>query len=140
MNKIFFAVVIALLLSSTLIFSQNKYKPLEEQDNVSFSYRWKPSKFLKKNSQPILMIKIRNNNTYAADISFTIDYFWDLVLKSSSEELSYCLKGNKSIVGKIKRFGFDTSDFTKDQLESEQFMVELNVLKITKEDCCKKEK
>ena len=136
---------IALLSLMVLVFAgnipleaKNKYQVLDSKEGVEFSYKWKPSKCLKKDSPLILIIKIANNNDYAANIAYTVDFFWQGLKTATSEEQSFCIKANKSLVGKIRKFDFDRSKYSNEQILSDQFIMELTGIKVAKTENCTK--
>ena len=132
MKKIIFVILVNLLIGSSGVFAQKEFTKIETEDNVTFYYRWKPSCFLKKDSPLILSIKVTNENDFPVETTFTVDYYWNSVLSASSDEQSFDLKKGKSLIGKIKKMGFDRSEFTDEQLLSEQFTIEINGIKVKK--------
>ena len=124
------------ILSSVSVFGQKEFKKLEETENVVFYYKWKPSKFLKKDSPLVLILRIENQNAHAINISFSTDYFWDGIRKATSDDQEYCIKANKKIKGKLKGLGFDTSVFSNDQIMNSRFQMEVNGIEIKEVDNC----
>ena len=132
----------ALILSLILGFNhpvlgQKKYTLLESKDKVSFSYRWKNSIFFKKDSPLMLTLRIQNSNDYPIETGFVVDYYWRAILKASSEEQLFCIQAKKSIRGKVRGLGFDHGTFTNEQIRSEDFIMELNGIKVEKTSECK---
>jgi len=66
-----------------------------------------------------------------------VDYYWNAILKASSEKQLFCIKPKKSLRGKVKCLGFDHGTFTNDQIRSEDFIMELNEIKVEKTSKCK---
>ena len=102
MKKIALLMICISIMGSSYVSGQKKYQALAEEDNVLVSYRWKSTKAFKKDSPYKLVIKIDNDNDYAAEISFDVEYYWNALKTSSSGEINYCLKANKAITGDLK--------------------------------------
>jgi len=137
MKRITLFIITMSFINVSVVFAQKNYSKLDEKDNVVLSYKWKPSKICKKDSPLILLIKIENKNDSAVIVNFTVDYFYDGSRKASSEEQVYCIKANKTIKGKLKGLGFDSSVFSNEQLLSDRFDMELNDVKVEQTTSCK---
>jgi len=141
MKKIIILTAIFLIgINTESIVARNKYKPLKEQEGVNFYYKWRPAKLFKKDSNYILVLKIENTNDNAVNINFKLDYYWQSILQASSPELQFCINARHKKRGKLQKLGFDTSDFSMDQINSGQFILELADIKIEKSEKCIKSK
>ncbi len=130
--------IVAVFISISLCFSA-KFKSIQSNEGVEFSYKWKNSKFFDKTSPLVLVVKVKNSNNYAVEVTYTVDYFWQGITKASSDEKVVCVKQKKAIVLDGRKQGFDTGNFTNDEILSENFIMELNGIKVEKTDLCKKQ-
>ncbi|MCJ7714334.1 hypothetical protein MUO66_07760 [Candidatus Bathyarchaeota archaeon] len=138
MKPVLFLSFSLFIFCSTSLSGQKKFVSIEERDNVAFSYKWKQIKTPDKTESYKLALKIKNNNSYAVKVTLEVGYYWDAIPKASSESIGYCLKAKKSIRGDIKRGGFESADFTMDELTSDRFELEFNSLEIEKVNNCSK--
>ncbi len=133
-------IVTMMLIVPVNVKAQNKFQEMTTESGVIFYYKWKHEKCLKKDSPLILKLKLQNTNEYKVEAIFTVDYFYKTLRKSSSKEQSYCIKSQKSLIGDVKKSGFDKGSLTNEQLLSDDFIVELSAVKIIKSANCKKNK
>lgn len=134
MKKIVLILLVQILVGSTIIFAQDQFSKIESIDNVTFYYNWKHSKFFKKHSPLVLVIKATNDNDYKVNATFTVDFYWDAVHHSTSDKQTFKLKSHKSVIGTMRRMGFESNEFTNEQLLSDRFTIELNGIKVIKVD------
>ena len=121
---------------SNVAIAQSKYKKFDESNGVIFYYKWKPSKFLKKDSPLALLLKVENTNDNDVNTSFVVDYFWETLRKASSPELSFCIKPGKKKKGKMNKLGFDIGTFSREDIKSDKFIVEVSGVKVKKATSC----
>jgi len=139
MKKIAVLIIIMSFINVSVVFAQKKYSKLDEKESVVLSYKWKPSKFCKKNSPLVLLLKIENRNEYAVQTDFVVDYFWETLRKASSPNQSFCIKAGKIMKGRLDKLGFDRSKFSNKDIMSEKFIMEVSGVKVTKtKECTKK--
>ena len=128
-----------LFISGNLLAKQD-YKSFFEEDGIEFSYKWKHSKFLKKDSPIILFLKIENANDYHASVEFTVDYFWKSIRHSSSDPQIACIKANKSAKGKIRKLTFEKGKLSDEDILSDDFILEISDFEALKVLNCKRKK
>ena len=128
---------ISLLVCASVSFGQKNFVPLQEKDSVLVEYRWKSYKNEDKQEAYKLVIRMENTNPFPVKITLEVGYYWKTIQKASGDELVYCLKPRKAIIGDMKRSRFDSSDFTFDELTSDNFLLELNKFEVKKVENCK---
>ncbi|RLD59957.1 MAG: hypothetical protein DRJ01_10530 [Bacteroidetes bacterium] len=124
-------------------FSQSKYKyqKFQEEKGVIFYYKYSHSNFLNKKSPLRLILKIENTNAYNTKVNFVVDYYWKAMISANSEKpRTCCVKANKSIKGRYHKLHFEPSEYTNEQVLSDDFFIELSGIEITKVDDCIKNK
>ncbi len=127
-----------LIVTAGILQAQKDYTPLASEDGIEIAYKWKPSKFLKKDSPRILNLMLRNTNDYPADVSFTVDYFWKGIRKASSDTNRICIKANRTAKGKIKNLTFDRAGLSDEDLSSENFSLDVTGIAVEKVVKCKR--
>lgn len=129
------------ILFSFLVFpessAQKEYETLSVEQGLEFSYLWKRSKVLKKDSPMILYLKINNSNDYNASVEFTLDYFWNGVRSASSEPITRCIKAGKKIKGKIKGLTFEKAGYSDQDINSVSLEIDVSEVTVNKVDKCK---
>ena len=120
--------------------AQKQYQSLSDEEGIEFSYRWKPSRILKKESPLMLSLKIRNSNDFHASVNFTVDYFWQGIRNASSDPNSICIKPNRTAKGKIKNLAFDRGKLSDEDILSEDFILEISGITVEEVDRCKSKK
>lgn len=122
------------------LYSQKEYLPVNSEEGIEFSYLWKRSKVLKKDSPMILFLKIHNSNEYIASVDFTVDYFWNGVRSASSEPNNQCIKAGKTLKGKIKNLTYEKAGYTDQDISSVNFDLDISGISVSKVDRCRKKK
>jgi hypothetical protein len=129
-----------LMLLNISVLAQKNYDPVIKEDGIEISYRWGPSKILKKDSPLMLFLKINNSNEFNAEVTFTVDYYWKGIRKASSEPNQICVKSMRTAKGRIKKLTFDRAEFSDGDLRSENFTLDVTGIKIEQTDCCRRMK
>lgn len=132
--------IIMLLIGASTILSasKNPYQELKTTDGVKISYKWGKSNILKKDAPLRLLLKFENTNEYAVEVSFKIDFFWQGMIQSESEnEKCICISPGKKLKGRVHDLHFDTGKFNNQQVKSDDFILEINDIKITQISGCK---
>ena len=130
----------SMLFLSGNLWAKQDYQSFFEEDGIEFSYKWKHSKFLKKNSPLILFLKIENTNNFHASVEFTVDYFWKSIRNASSDPQSICIKANKKAKGKIRKLTFDKGKLSDEDILSDDFILEISDFETVKVPACKRNK
>ncbi|MBI9066731.1 MAG: hypothetical protein JEZ09_05520 [Salinivirgaceae bacterium] len=138
MKKATLFLVIAFVFASisSVNAQKNKFEKSVEKDGVTFLYKWKPSELFKKDSPLALVIKIENKNEYDIKANFEVIYYWKLEPKATSNEQEAIVKSKQIFTKNVKKKGFDTYEFTKEEIKDDEFyfdIVEIKIEKIVKE-------
>jgi hypothetical protein len=128
------------LLAMTHASTQKEYIPVSTEDGVEFSYLWKRSRVIKKDSPMILFLKIHNSNAYHASVDFTVDYFWNGIRSASSDPNSLCIKAGKTAKGRMKNLTFQKTGYSDQEISSVNFTLDLSDVTITEVETCRKNK
>ena len=112
-------------------------KTKEFREGITISYKWKQCGFLKKDSDPRLFLKIRNENPHKVLVGFTVDYYWNTILDASSEKVQYCVKPHRKIRGKMWDLVFTSGRFSREQISDESFMWEISDFEIIHDTDCR---
>ena len=118
--------------------AQKQYQSLSDEEGIEFSYRWKPSRILKKESPLMLSLKIRNSNDFHASVNFTVDYFWQGIRNASSEPNRLCIKANRTARGRIRNLTFDRAKFSDEDIMSDNFTLDISGIEVTQVERCRK--
>ncbi len=128
-----------LLILSSSIFAQCKYEVQSKTDQVELSYKWKRTKLFDKSSPKVVLIKLKNENDYAALINFKADYYIDGILEETNTITDFCMKASKTYRGKINGIILQTEKLNNADFEKENFKLEFNDIKITQTEGCNSE-
>ena len=128
------------LLAMSVVSAQKEYTKVSSEDGVEFSYLWKKSKVLKKDSPMILFIQVYNSNTYPASVNFTVEFYWNAIRSASSESQNLCIKAGKKSKGKIKNLTFEKAGYSDQDIGSVNFSLDVSGVSVKKVETCKKSK
>lgn len=131
---LFFALFIVF---SSQSFAQFCYTEHSVTDNVKISYKWKEI----KDGPTELRLKFKNKNPHAVLVNLEVDYYLSGILKESSQLEDFCLKAKQMVAGKFNGVIFTTTVLSNEELNSEEFKLEINDITTTKvENCPEREK
>ncbi len=130
--------LLGFFLSTQSIVAQKKFTKFSEQEGITFFYKWKRTKCLKKDSPLMLVLMVSNSKQKPVMATFTVDYYWQGIRDASSEPKSICVKANKKMKGKYRDLAFDRSKFSNEDLFSDKFILEISGIKVEEVTSCKK--
>ena len=139
-SRIVLLLSLILLLAMSVAEAQKNYIQVGEKDGVEFSYLWKKSKVLKKDSPMILFLQIDNANEHNVSVDFTVDYYWNGIRSASSDPNNRCIKAGKTLKGKIKDLTFEKAGYSDQDIASASFSMDVTGVKVTRVETCKKSK
>lgn len=105
-------------------------------DGVDIQYRW-ANETRDKDSPLELRLKIKNNNSYPVQVSYEIEFYMGPMMEESSEPTELCINPKLARTGRINGMYYRSTKLSNEQMESEDFIWEINDLKIEKVDSCR---
>ena len=117
--------------------AQLGYTQYLKKDNVVFSYKWGTTTDKKERTkQPALLMMVKNENDFDVDFSYSLDFYYEGILRESSDAAQYCIRANKMRVGKINGIIYPINKFTQEQIENKDFNFEINDVVVDKSSGC----
>jgi hypothetical protein len=132
-----FIIVLLLVSSRNEANAQARFVDHSTVDGVTIQYRWANSKGRDKNSPLELRLKIKNNNSYPVRVSYEIEFFMGPVLEESSDQTVLCINPKLARTGRINGMYYRSSKLSNEQIESEDFLWEINDLTIEEVESCR---
>lgn len=117
--------------------SQRRYVDHSIVDGVEIQYRWANSKWLDSSSPLELRLKIKNNNDYPVEVSYTIEFFMGPMHEESSDVTELCINPKLAKTGRINGMYYQSSSLSNQQLESDEFTWEIEDLEIVEVESCR---
>ena len=115
------------------------YQKYSEVNGVEFDYKFGKARDEAGEKRPALMMKIKNENEYPVSFGFSLDFYYEGVLRETSGDLSYCLEANSTAMGKLNGVYFILEEFTPEQVERKDFDMQINSIDVGKIDNCPEE-
>ena len=113
-------------------YGQFCYDEYTTKDNVKISYKWKDV----KDGPKELRFKLKNRNKYPVMVNLEVDYYMSGILQESSVLEDFCLNKKQLVAGKMNGVIFTTTELSNEDLESEDFKLEINNISIEKTERC----
>ena len=128
------SIVIALLftMASATIFSQ--YSLYKEIEGVQFHAKWGHEKWYSKKSPKVLMVKIVNTSSSAAEFTLGLEFFANLIMMEDSQEKPYCLGAGKTLLPRMAGLVFKPVEANTDLLDSFE-LTGLEIKKMSTANC-----
>lgn len=114
------------------------YKDYQKVEGVSFGYKWAEAKNDAGEKVPALLLQVANENDHAIEYALSVDFYYEGVLRESGE-LNECVEANKTRKGKLNGVYLISENFTSDQINNSDFMLELNDIAIEEVEECSSE-
>ena len=135
--KLSITILLAIILSSSAIFSQETLKEKLNKDGVKITYEWKPSDKKDADSKLQLCVVVNNTNEHAVKMAFTVEFYFKGEIHEESLIQKMCLKPGKKIKGKKYGLCWISDELTNEEINGPDFKWELGELKMEKKDACK---
>ena len=134
-----------LLLGFIILFSwgcaaQMGYTQYSINDGLKLSYKWGTAKDTNGETKKALLIRSENTNDYAVSYTYTIDMYYEGILRETTTIEDECLKAGGVSMGKLNGIYFIPQRFTEEQLESSDFNLQFNNISADKIAECVEEK
>jgi len=125
--------IICFVLIQISLFGQKGFKVIETKESLEFSGKIK----FGKDNQHLLFLKIKNTSTSDVGVNFKLGLYWEAQIVSESESTHICVRAGKSKKGRSSNLVFPLYEFTKDQLQQNDFKVEITAFEATRLSKCK---
>ena len=136
-SRLINAILLSIFLSGTASCQSGKFLIKEDRDSVTISYKWKRYGLVKKDKPLCLVLRLTNYNPDRVQVSFHVDYYWKAIRKESSEEVTYCIRPESRIQGKMWDLVFSSGEFSEDRVLDKGFLWELGDLAISHDAECR---
>lgn len=131
-----FLIVFVLLFSACSILGQFGYEPYTTINGVEFSYKFGSAKDEDGVKKPALMLKVKNVNSFAVDYTFSVDFYYEGILRETSGKQELCITPHSTAMGKLNGTYFILSEFTEEQVKKGDFKMEINEIAVTESSGC----
>ncbi len=135
--KLILVALTALLAHSA--FSQKGYNQYIQEEGLKFGTKWGYAKDAEGNRKRALLIGIENTNKEPVTYEYTINLYYEGMLRESGAMALDCIDGLKSRIGKLNGIYFIPQKFTDEQLGSSDFNFTIENLEVIKVDACTEE-
>ncbi|MFO7923718.1 MAG: hypothetical protein R6U58_08515 [Bacteroidales bacterium] len=137
----FFVFTIFLLLFSaagTVHISEAQVRYIDHStvEGVDIQYRWVHSTWIDRSSPLELRLKIKNNNDYPVEVSYVIEFFMGPMLEERSDTTRLCINRKLAKTGRINGMYYQSNKLTNEEIESDEFIWEINDLNIKQVASC----
>lgn len=117
-------------------YAQFGYKQYTLVNGVDISYKYGTATNDKGEKVPALMLKVKNSNDYAVEYSYSIDMYYEGILKQTTGKDTHCAKPHSTSMGKLNGVYYLLSDFTQEQVDKGDFEMKINDISVKKIDEC----
>jgi hypothetical protein len=116
--------------------AQLGYEPYISQDGLKISTKWGRAKDETGAKKSALMIGIVNDNAYPVSYAYTINLYYEGVLRETGRMEEMCILGHKSNIGKINGVFFIPQKFTEEQLTNSDFNFTIDAIDVEQVEGC----
>lgn len=116
--------------------AQSGYTSYMTKDGLKISTKWSKAKDAQGTKKPALLIGIQNTNEYSVVYRYTINLFYEGMLRESGQMEEICIDGLKSRIGRLNGVYFIPEKFTPEQLKSTDFNFEIDDVEVERVDNC----
>lgn len=106
------------------------------KDGVEVDYKWSHTKLFNKNSPLELRLRFKNTNEHAVKVVFSVDFYMNLKLTESSEDVELCILPGKWKTGRTNGVYFQPENLTNKQIRSDDFHWEINEITVEVTETC----
>lgn len=135
-----YIVLIAILLfafAGTKALAQDTpYQQKMIEEGVEVDYKWSHTKLFNKNSPLELRLRFKNTNEHAVKVVFSVDFYMNLKLTESSEDVELCILPGKWKTGRTNGVYFQPDNLTNKQIRSDDFHWEINEITVEVTETC----
>ncbi len=128
------SIIIALLLSFAASNMFAQYTLYKEIEGVQFHTKWGNEKWYSKKSPKILMVKIINKSSTAAEFTLGIEFFTNLIMIEESAEKPYCVSAGKTLLPRVAGLAFKPAKANPESLDSFE-LTGLEIEKLATTNC-----
>ncbi len=129
-------IIAAFVSTSAACFGQKGYTQYIKQDGLRMATKWAKAKDADGAVKPALLIAIENTNKEPVAFSYTINLYYEGMLRETASMSEECIVGLKSRIGKLNGIYFIPQKFTPEQLKSSDFNFTMDGIEIEKVDSC----
>jgi hypothetical protein len=130
MKSLFFII----LISAIGLSAAGQYQLYKEVNQVEFYTKWGREKWLSKKSPRVLMVKVVNKGSHAAEFDLGVEFFRNLVLVEESKPASQCLSAGKTLLPRMSGLIFKPAETNPDEIDSVE-LTGLDIMIKDKPDC-----
>jgi hypothetical protein len=131
--------IIFFITTSFSVCAQFGYKQYQKVNGVIFSYKWGTNMNKEEGEKrPALLIMVKNENEFDVDFSYSLDFYYEGILRESSDSAQYCIKAGKTMIGKLNGIIYPINNFTQEQIDNKDFNFVINDIEVIKSDGCLK--
>ena len=138
MKRIALTLFIGLFIGGSAV-AQLGYEPYVTESGLKVSTKWGKAKDEDGTRKPALMIGIVNDNPYAVTYAYTINLYYEGILRETGRMEALCILGQKSNIGKINGVFFIPKKFTEAQLQSSDFNFTIDSIDVEQVENCQEE-
>lgn len=118
------------------LMAQNKYVVYSTTDSVDVATKWSTAKDENGVKMPALLLSLDNYNEHAVNVNFEILLYYEGILRERGEITGQCIEGRKKLIGKLNGLYFIPKEFTADQLEQPDFLMEIDEIEVEETEAC----
>jgi len=116
--------------------AQFGYEPYIAENGLKISTKWGKAKDADGERKTALLIGVENTNKYAVDYAYTINLYYEGMLRETGRMEDMCIVGLKSNIGKLNGIYFIPQKFTEQQLKNSDFNFTLEDIEVTETEGC----
>lgn len=138
MKRLGLTLFIGLIMAGSAM-AQLGYAPYVTENGLKISTKWGKAKDADGAKKPALMIGVVNDNPYAVTYAYTINLYYEGILRETGRMEELCILGQKSNIGKINGVYFIPQKFSEAQLNSTDFNFTIDAIDVEQVENCKEE-
>ncbi len=131
-------ILVSVILSFTCISAsaQFGYDPYITENGLKISTKWGKARDADGERKTALLIGVENTNKHAVNYAYTINLYYEGVLRETGRMEDMCIAGLKSNIGKLNGIFFIPQKFTEQQLKNSDFNFTLEEIEVAQTEGC----
>jgi hypothetical protein len=132
----YFTFILFVFAGTTALAQDTPYLKKMIADGVEVDYKWSHTKLFNKTSPLELRLRFKNTNEHAVKVVFSVDFYMNLKLTESSEDVELCILPGKWKTGRTNGVYFQPENLTNKQIRSDDFHWEINEITVEITETC----
>lgn len=131
--------IAALFYFSGVASAQFGYEKYTTLNGLEIAYKYGEAKDEEGKFRPALMLKVKNTNDYAAEYTYSLDFYNEGILRETSGTITECVPPRSTRMGKLNGTYYLITQFSLEQVQQKAVKLEINELEINRVEECPEE-